>query len=449
MRPLLALLSHQLFSDDQDKVMKPAIAVELFHNYTLVHDDIMDNAPLRRGNATVHEKWSSNVAILAGDVMQIKSNELMMQVDDEILRDVLVLFNKTATEICEGQQFDMEFEKRDTVSVEEYIDMIRMKTAVLLGFSLELGGMIAGADKKNLKLLYDYGVNMGIGFQLMDDLLDVYADMSKFGKTVGGDIIVNSKNKKAVEVNKQAQVKADHVIVTGGLGKSSKRNIDAEVQTGIAPTADPWESLAAPPKGPTLDATDYKTVVGKNDTYTWNPGTYKELKFDKTEQVTMKPGVYYVDGGGFELKGDATLNASGVMIYNTGKRGFKVTTKGNVTISPPTSGAYKGISLFQDPTKKSKVEFSKQNHLDISGIVYAPRSEVKFKKSDVDITGGDDDDDWELEDDEPMEEDGEASEVNSISAAIVAGKLSIDKKTSLAIMGTDISAYRPILGVVE
>ncbi len=266
--------------------------------------------------------------------------------------------------------------------------------------------------------------------------------------TVGGDVIVNSKNKKAVEVNKKAQVKADHVIVTGGLGKSSKRNIDAEIQTGVAPTADPWESLPAPPKGPTLDAADYKTLVGKNETYTLNPGTYKELKFDKTDQVTMKPGVYYVDGGGFELKGDATLNASGVMIYNTGKRGFKVTTKGNVTISPPTSGAYKGISLFQDPTKKSKVEFSKQNHLDISGIVYAPRSEVKFKKSDVDLTGGDDDD-WELEGDEPMEEDGEASEANSISAAIVAGKLSIDKKTSLAIMGTDISAYRPILGVVE
>lgn len=193
MRPLLALLSHHLFSDDIEKVLKPAVAIEVFHNYTLVHDDIMDNAPLRRGNATVHERWSTNVAILAGDVMQIKSTELIMQVDDAILRKTLELYNKTATEICDGQQFDMEFEKRDKVSVEEYINMIRLKTAVLLGFSLELGGLVAGTSEQNLLLLREFGVNMGIGFQLMDDLLDVYGDMSKFGKTVGGDIVANKK----------------------------------------------------------------------------------------------------------------------------------------------------------------------------------------------------------------------------------------------------------------
>jgi geranylgeranyl diphosphate synthase, type II len=193
MRPLLALLSHHMFSDEVEKVLKPAVAIEIFHNYTLVHDDIMDNAPLRRGNATVHEKWSANVAILAGDVMQIKSTEMMMKVDDAILRKTLELFNTTATEICEGQQYDMEFEKRDKVSVEEYIEMIRLKTAVLLGFSLELGGLVAGTTEKNLELLREFGVNMGIGFQLMDDLLDVYGDMSKFGKTVGGDIIANKK----------------------------------------------------------------------------------------------------------------------------------------------------------------------------------------------------------------------------------------------------------------
>jgi geranylgeranyl diphosphate synthase, type II len=193
MRPLLALLSHHMFSDEVEKVLKPAVAIEIFHNYTLVHDDIMDNAPLRRGNATVHEKWSANVAILAGDVMQIKSTEMMMKVDDAILRKTLELFNTTATEICEGQQYDMEFEKRDKVSIEEYIEMIRLKTAVLLGFSLELGGLVAGTTEKNLELLREFGVNMGIGFQLMDDLLDVYGDMSKFGKTVGGDIIANKK----------------------------------------------------------------------------------------------------------------------------------------------------------------------------------------------------------------------------------------------------------------
>ena len=193
MRPLLAVLSHALFSDEMDKIMKPAVAIEVFHNYTLVHDDIMDNAPLRRGNATVHEKWSSNVAILAGDVMQIKATELLMTVDDKILRKVLELFNTTATAICEGQQYDMDFEKLATVSVEEYIEMIRKKTAVLLGFSLELGGLVAGTHEKNLLLLNEFGVNMGIGFQLMDDLLDVYGDMSKFGKAVGGDIVANKK----------------------------------------------------------------------------------------------------------------------------------------------------------------------------------------------------------------------------------------------------------------
>jgi geranylgeranyl diphosphate synthase type II len=193
MRPILTLLAHQLFSDDAEKALKPATAVELFHNYTLVHDDIMDNAPLRRGNATVHEKWSVNVGILAGDVMQIKSTEMMMQVEDVILRRTLDLFNKAATEICEGQQDDMEFEKRDKVSVDEYIEMIRKKTAVLLGFALELGGLIAGTTEENLLALREFGVNIGIGFQLMDDLLDVYGDMSKFGKTVGGDIVANKK----------------------------------------------------------------------------------------------------------------------------------------------------------------------------------------------------------------------------------------------------------------
>ncbi len=266
--------------------------------------------------------------------------------------------------------------------------------------------------------------------------------------TVGGDIIVNSKNKKALEVNKKSQMKAEHVLVTGGLGKSSKRNIDGEVKTGVGPTPDPLASLPAPPKGVTLTTNDYKTVVGTSDVYTLHPGTYSELKFDKNDRVTLNPGIYYVDGGGFELKGDATMSASGVMIYNTGKRGFKVSTKGAVTISPPTSGPYKGISLFQDATKKTKVEFSRQLQLDISGILYAPNSEVKFKKSDIDVDGGEDGD-WEFEPDEPMAEDADDGEASSISAAIIARKLSIDKKTRLTVKGSDIAAYRPLLGVVE
>ena len=266
--------------------------------------------------------------------------------------------------------------------------------------------------------------------------------------TVGGDIIVNSKNKKAMEVDKKAQVKSDHVLVAGGLGKNSKRNIDAEVKTGVEPTLDPWQSLPTPPKGKVLDVKDYKTVVGENESYHLSPGTYKELKFDKNDQVTMEPGIYYVDGGGFELKGDSTLKATGVTIYNTGKRGFKISTKGDVTISPPTTGVYKGISLFQDSVNKTKVEFSKQFHLNISGVIYAPNSEVKFKKSDIDMVSGDDDD-WELEEDVPMEEEFGQGEASTISAAIVAKKLSLDKNTNLTIIGTDISAYRPLLGVVE
>lgn len=265
---------------------------------------------------------------------------------------------------------------------------------------------------------------------------------------VGGDVFVNSKHKNAANVDKKAQLKAEHVLVSGGLKKKSIRNIDAEVKTGVNPTPDPFESLPAPPKGSTLDANDFKTSIGRSDTYNLLPGTYKELKFGNDDTVNMAPGIYYVDGGGFELKGTSTLQAADVMIYNTGKRGFKVSTKGNVSISPPKSGVYKGMTLFQDSQKKTKVEFSRQNHLDISGIVYAPNSEVKFRKSDVDLGSGDDDD-WELEEDVAMEQDSGSSELETISASIVARKLSIDKRTSVTVMGTDIAAYRPLLGVVE
>jgi geranylgeranyl diphosphate synthase type II len=193
MRPLLVLLAHQFYSDEPESAIAPAIGVELFHNFTLVHDDIMDNAPLRRGNQTVHEKWNVNTAILSGDVMMVKAYEQFLGVDKEILSEVLKRFNTTACQVCEGQQLDMLFESRAQVSIPEYLDMIRLKTAVLLGFSLELGGRIANASEEQVNLLYDFGVSMGIGFQLMDDLLDVYGDKEKFGKTVGGDIVANKK----------------------------------------------------------------------------------------------------------------------------------------------------------------------------------------------------------------------------------------------------------------
>ena len=193
LRPLLVVLAYSLFRKDVKSVVPYAAAVEAFHNFTLMHDDIMDNAPLRRGNSTVHEKWNVNTAILSGDVMLVRVYDMFLSIPSGQLKAVLKAFNACAAEVCEGQQWDMEFETRNSVSIAEYINMIRLKTAVLLGFSLELGGMLANASRTDCKALREFGTNIGIGFQLMDDLLDAYADPKKFGKQVGGDIIANKK----------------------------------------------------------------------------------------------------------------------------------------------------------------------------------------------------------------------------------------------------------------
>lgn len=193
LRPLLTLLGYSLFRNDPETIVRQALAVEVFHNFTLMHDDIMDEAPLRRGEPTVHEKWNRNTAILSGDVMLVKAYEMLTGVQQKYLPEVLKMFNECATQVCEGQQLDMVFECRTAVSEPEYLEMIRLKTAVLLGMSLRLGALLAGAPKPGQEALYDFGVNIGIGFQLKDDLLDVYADKQKFGKQVGGDIIANKK----------------------------------------------------------------------------------------------------------------------------------------------------------------------------------------------------------------------------------------------------------------
>lgn len=192
-RPVLVLMATELFNDDVNIGLDVALAIETFHNFTLVHDDIMDNAPLRRGSQTVHEKWGNNNAILSGDVMMVESNKHLSKVDVSVLKAVLNTFNSTAQGVCEGQQLDMEFEIRDDVSIAEYIEMIRLKTAVLLGGALKLGGIVGGASEKDAELLYQFGENLGIAFQLQDDLLDVYGNPEKFGKKVGGDIIANKK----------------------------------------------------------------------------------------------------------------------------------------------------------------------------------------------------------------------------------------------------------------
>ena len=193
LRPMLTLLAYSLYKDDAKSVVPYAIAVESFHNFTLMHDDIMDKAPLRRGKQTVHHKWNTNTAILSGDVMLIKVYDMLLSLEPGPLKHVLAAFNDCAAQVCEGQQWDMEFETTDRVSENQYLNMIRQKTAVLLGFSLELGAILADAPTKDRTSLRDFGVNIGIGFQLKDDLLDAFADPKKFGKQVGGDILANKK----------------------------------------------------------------------------------------------------------------------------------------------------------------------------------------------------------------------------------------------------------------
>ncbi len=192
-RPLLSLLAYGLYREDYEKALTPASAVEVFHNFTLMHDDIMDEAPLRRGKTTVHERWNTNTAILSGDVMLVKAYDLLLHVPGDKLAQCLRLFNQTALGVCEGQQQDMNFETREAVQEVEYLEMIRKKTAILLGFSLQFGAILGGASQEDAQRLFDFGESIGIGFQLKDDLLDVYADQNKFGKQVGGDIISNKK----------------------------------------------------------------------------------------------------------------------------------------------------------------------------------------------------------------------------------------------------------------
>jgi len=193
LRPCLALLSCNLFNNDIRNAIKPAIGVEMFHNFTLLHDDIMDKADIRRNKPTVHKKWNENVAILSGDAMLIKTYELFFELKPNILAKVIEVFNKAALQVCEGQQYDMNFETKIDVTTDEYIKMITLKTAVLLAASLKIGAIIGGATLKDANLLYNYGINLGIAFQLQDDYLDVYGDVKTFGKKIGGDIVSNKK----------------------------------------------------------------------------------------------------------------------------------------------------------------------------------------------------------------------------------------------------------------
>ena len=192
-RPVLCLMGNELFDDIRSDTWEVATAIELFHNFTLIHDDIMDKAPLRRGMETVHKKYGESTAILAGDVMQVAAYEHLNKIHTTFLHQVLGLFNKSAREVCEGQQIDMDFEKLEIVGHAEYLKMIELKTSVLLAASLKLGAILGGAGERNQNLVYEFGRKLGLAFQVQDDYLDAFGDPDKFGKQVGGDILANKK----------------------------------------------------------------------------------------------------------------------------------------------------------------------------------------------------------------------------------------------------------------
>ncbi|MCR5394794.1 MAG: polyprenyl synthetase family protein [Bacteroidales bacterium] len=193
LRPTLVLMATNLFKEDISNALRPALGVEMYHNFTLLHDDVMDKAPNRRGRPTVHVKWDDNTAILSGDAMHALASQLVAEAPAYCLRDVINTFNTTDTEICEGQQLDLEFETRENVTVEEYIEMIRLKTSVLLGCALRIGALIGQASAEQVQALYDFGINLGLAFQLQDDWLDCWGDPKTFGKRIGGDILCEKK----------------------------------------------------------------------------------------------------------------------------------------------------------------------------------------------------------------------------------------------------------------
>lgn len=227
-RPLLVMLGADLFAfEDMESTIPAALAVEYFHNFSLIHDDIMDEAPLRRGAMTVHKKWSENVAILSGDALLVKAYEEIARCTPTKIPALLKVFNRMALEVCEGQQKDMDFETQDLVAEDDYIAMIRAKTSVLLGGALQMGAILADANAEEQELLYQFGVNLGIAFQLQDDILDVYGNPENFGKQVGGDILCDKKT--ILRIHLQQRVDAQDAVVLNNL--VSEPDAETKIQT--------------------------------------------------------------------------------------------------------------------------------------------------------------------------------------------------------------------------
>lgn len=227
LRPMLCLLANDLFGGDFEDAKYPALGLETGHNFSLIHDDIMDQAPLRRGKETVYKKWNTNTAILSGDVTLMLANQFVMRTSKPV--ETATLFNKVMIEIGEGQQYDMNFETQPVVTIPEYLEMIRLKTAVLLATSLQMGAVIAGADAEDQKNLYDFGIALGMAFQLQDDILDCYSDVAVFGKVTGGDIVENKKTLmylKALELAQGADHERLEALFSGEVAINPQRKID-------------------------------------------------------------------------------------------------------------------------------------------------------------------------------------------------------------------------------
>lgn len=236
-RPVLCLMGNELFDDICPDAWHASTAIELFHNFTLIHDDIMDEAPLRRGNETVHTKYNENTALLAGDVMLVKAYEYLNKISTPYLRKVLLLFNKTAIEVCEGQQMDMDYEKQSEVSLDDYIRMIELKTSVALAASLQIGALLGGAGERNQNLLYEFGRKSGIAFQIQDDYLDAFGDPEKFGKQIGGDILANKKTFLQIHALQNLKAKTELVKL---MNENSEDKIEKVIKIYRNCKVDEW-----------------------------------------------------------------------------------------------------------------------------------------------------------------------------------------------------------------